>query len=333
MKSGETRTAFVTGGTGFVGTNLVKRLTADGWEVTALHRPTSKLDYLRRFRVRLVSGDVTDPVSLERAVPEGVDTVFHVAADLSFTAAGEAQQYRNNVEGTRNLLDVARRRGARCFVHTSTLGTYGGRPETFDESATQLGATSPLHYSRSKWLAEEEVRRAARDGFNALILNPGGILGPYDVRTWGAFFFLVRDGLLPYAPDQGQMVWCHVDDVVDAQVQASTRGRRGENYILGGAVAPLDEVLAEMAALQGLPNRVRRLPTALLMDLARAQAAIADHTGEPAIYTPDIVEVFADHYACRFEKAERELGYRAHTLREMLVDCHRWLCDEGLLAR
>lgn len=69
------------------------------------------------------------------------------------------------------------------------------------------------------------------------------------------------------------------------------------------------------------------------MDLARAQAAIADHPGEPAIYTPDIVEVFADHYACRFDKAARQLGYRAHTLREMLVDRHRWVREEGLLAR
>lgn len=327
------RTAFVTGGTGFVGINLVKRLTSEGWSVTALHRPTSNLDHLRRFPVRLVAGDLTDTASLERAVPEGVDTVFHVAADLSFAAAGEEQQYRSNVLGTRHLLGIARRRGARCFVHTSTLGTYGGRPGIIDERSPQLGGTSPLHYSRSKWLAEEEVRRAASEGFNALILNPGGILGPYDSRTWGAFFFLVRDGLLPYAPDQGHMVWCHVDDVVGAQVAASTRGRRGENYILGGESAPLHVVAAEMAALLGIPNRTRPLPTALLADLARAQAAIAEHTGEPAIYTPDIVEVFSDTYVCRSDKAAGELGYRTHTLREMLTDCHRWLSDEGLLAR
>ena len=331
--NGEARTAFVTGGTGFVGINLVKRLTAEGWSVTALHRASSNLEYLQRFPVRLAVGDLTDPASIERAVPEDVDTVFHVAADLSFAAAGEEQQYRSNVLGTRNLLEIARRRGARCFVHTSTLGTYGGRPEIFDESAPQLGGTSALHYSRSKWLAEEEVRRAASEGFNALILNPCGILGPYDARTWGAFFFLVRDGLLPYAPDQGQMVWCHVHDVVDAHLAASARGRRGENYILGGGSAPLDEVVNEMAALLRMPSRIRRVPTALLADLARAQGAIAAHTGEPVIYTPDIVEVFADNYVCRSDKAERELGYRTHTLREMLTDCHRWLCDEGLLTR
>lgn len=330
---GEGRSAFVTGGTGFVGINLVKRLTSDGWTVTALHRPSSNLEHLRRFPVRLSAGDLADPASLDRAMPEGVDTVFHVAADLSFAAAGEEQQYRSNVLGTRNLLDVARRRGARCFIHTSTLGTYGGRPEIFDERAPQLGGSSPLHYSRSKWLAEEEVRRAAAGGFNALILNPGGILGPYDSRTWGAFFFLVRDGLLPYAPDRGQMVWCHVHDVVDAHVEASLQGRRGENYILGGGSAPLDEVVEEMAKLLGVPSRIRRIPTALLADLARAQVAIAEHTGEPAIYTPDIVEVFSDTYVCRSDKAARELGYRTHSLREMLVDCHRWLCDEGLLSR
>lgn len=326
------RSAFVTGGTGFVGINLVKRLCAEGWTVTALHRPTSKVTYLKRFPVRLAEGDLTDGASLERAIPESVDTVFHVASDLSFAAAGEEQQRRSNVDGTGLLIDAARRRGARRFVYTSTLGTYGGRAEVFDESAPQLGAVASIHYSRSKWQAEEVVRAAARDGLDAVILNPGGILGPFDMRTWGAFFFLVRDGLLPYAPEEGVMVWCHVDDVVDAHLAAAESGRRGESYILGGEEAPLWRVLEGMARLLGIESRTRRIPARVLRDFATAQNAVAAHTGEPVIYTPELVDVFADTYRCRLDKAVRDLGYRTHRLDDMLGDCHRWLRDEGLLG-
>ena len=327
------KSAFVTGGTGFVGTNLVKRLCADGWTVTALHRPTSNVSILKRFPVQLVPGDLTDAGSLERAMPGDLDAVFHVASDLSCAAAGAKQQRRSNVDGTRFLIEASQRRRARRFIYTSTLGTYGGRAETFDESAPQLGATASIHYSRTKWEAEEVVRAAARDGLDAVILNPGGILGPYDARTWGAFFFLVRDGLLPYTPEEGVMVWCHVDDVVDAHLAAVERGRRGESYILGGEEAPLWRVLEGMARLLGMENRSRRIPAQLLGELARVQTAISAHTGEPVIVTPELIDVFADTYRCRIDKAVRELGYRTHTLDEMLADCHAWLRDEGLLAK
>src|SRR3954451_23508421 len=114
------RTAFVTGATGFLGLNLVEQLTGLGWTAVALHRPTSDLTYLKRFPVRLVEGAVEDAASLERAVPEGVDAVFHAAADVTFWSRHRERQTRTNVDGTRNVVAAALRRGARKVVHTST---------------------------------------------------------------------------------------------------------------------------------------------------------------------------------------------------------------------
>lgn len=325
------RTAFVTGGSGFVGHNLIRRLVAEDWRVTALHRPSSDLTYLQRLPVERVSGDLTDGASLLAAIPERVDAVFHVASDLNFWAQNNAQQTANNVDGTRHLVEAALQRGAKRFVYTSTLGTYGDRPGLITERSAQLGAQSRINYSRTKWAAEEVVREGVQRGLPAVIMNPGGIFGPFDRTTWGAFFFLVRDGLLPYVPDTGLMTWCHVDDVVAAHITAAEKGQRGHNYILGGAEADLWEVLGVMAELLGMPLKAHRLPSELVLRYAQIESDIAIHTGQRPIYTPEVIEVFAATYRCNDRRATTELGYTSSPLRKMIGDSHAWLRAEGLL--
>ena len=119
------RTAFMTGATGFIGRNLAEALVAAGWRVTALHRPRSDTGALAALGVDLAEGDILMPESLERAMPEAVDAVFHVAADTSMWSRHDARQTRVNVDGTRNVLAAARARGARRLVHTSTWNVYG----------------------------------------------------------------------------------------------------------------------------------------------------------------------------------------------------------------
>ena len=160
-----TRHAFVTGGTGFLGLNLVEQLMAAGWQVTALHRTNSDLAEIRRFPVDLVEGDLTDPASLRRVMPYGLDAVFHLAADTSVWARHDDRQTRINVEGTRNVVEAALAAGAKRFVHTSTWNVYGLEQGAIHESSPQLGATSWINYNRTKFLAEEEVRQGiARPG-------------------------------------------------------------------------------------------------------------------------------------------------------------------------
>src|SRR5277367_5054480 len=121
MPPSASRTAFVTGGTGFVGLNLVKELMIRGWDVTALHRPTSELKFLKRFRPTLKVGAITDPASLLGAIPQGTDTIFHVAGNTSMWRKGDAQQTRDNVEGTRNVVEAGLARGVRRLVVTSSI--------------------------------------------------------------------------------------------------------------------------------------------------------------------------------------------------------------------
>src|SRR5271169_6141503 len=115
------RTAFVTGGTGFVGLNLVKELMIRGWDVTALHRPSSELKYLKRFRPKLAMGALTEPASLSLAIPQGTDTLFHVAGNTSMWRKADAEQSRDNVEGTHNIVEAALSRGVRRLVVTSSI--------------------------------------------------------------------------------------------------------------------------------------------------------------------------------------------------------------------
>src|SRR6476620_6336283 len=160
------KTAFVTGGTGFIGLNLVEHLIQSGWDVIALHRPTSRLTELRKYPVRLVEGAVEDWASLDRAVPENVDAVFHVAGDVSLWSGHKQRQWRTNVEGTRNMVATALAKRSRKFVHTSSTAVYGIPAEPFDETSPKLGKYS-FNYQRSKAAAEEEVAKGVAQGLDA----------------------------------------------------------------------------------------------------------------------------------------------------------------------
>src|SRR4051812_49273552 len=161
--------ALVTGATGFLGLNLVRELTAGGWRVIALHRPNADLKYLRRFPVEPAVATLEDAASLDRAMPEGLDAVFHAAADLSSWHGHRDRQTRANVDGTRHLVDVAVRRGVRKFIHTSTTSVYGLPRLPFDETAPHLGRGSGFHYQHTKALAEVEVRAGIARGLDAVI--------------------------------------------------------------------------------------------------------------------------------------------------------------------
>jgi len=231
-----TQTAFVTGGTGFLGLNIVRLLTEQGWAVTALHRHSSDLTHLKRFPVTLVLGIIEDPASMLAAMPEGLDAVFHVAGDVSFWSGHRARQVRTNVDGTSNVAQAALTRGAKRFVHTSSIAVYGMQTEEFDETAPHLGLSSKIGYLRTKAQAEEEIQEAVKNGLDAVILNPANIVGPYDAANWGRLFRLVAEGKLPGIPP-GAAPFCSAAEVAQALLTAWERGRTGENYLLAGTQA------------------------------------------------------------------------------------------------
>jgi nucleoside-diphosphate-sugar epimerase len=322
--------AFVTGGTGFLGRNLVEQLVAQGWQVTALHRTASDVSEIQRLPVALVAGDLTDPASLWRALPQAVDAVFHVAADTSVWARNDRRQTRINVDGTGHIVTAALARGARRFVHTSTWNVYGLEQGAISEISPQLGATSWINYNRSKFLAEEEVRRGIARGLDAVIINPAHVLGRYDRRGWARLIIAAHERWLPGVPS-GAGTFCHAEAVAKAQIFAAERGRTGQNYLMSG----VDAAFAELFHVINLVTRarvpLRPLPPALFRLAARADTALAALTGREPEATPEGVAIATARARVVSDLAERELGYRPSALATMVEDSWTWLREAGLV--
>jgi len=324
------KTAFVTGGTGYIGINLVNELTRLGWSVTCIHRTGSDLRYLRRLPVELRAGNLHDAGSLCRAIPRGVDVVFHAAADTSSWSRRNAEQTATNVLGTRNVVNAARECGARRLVLTSTASAYGKQTGPVSESSPSTAANSWINYERSKWLSEEEVRRGIASGLSAVIMNPFAVFGPYDTSTWGKVFRTIGNGGLAVLPP-GTLPINHVTEVARAHIAAAERGRDGENYILNGESWPVAKILREMARLMGIELGAPVLPAFMFKAVARVAATVAGLTGKEPDMTPEMADILCRDNRVVTDKAERELDYRRVPVEQCLRDSYEWLKAEGLL--
>ncbi len=330
MSDRGSRRAFVTGATGFLGKHLVEQLLDQGWQVTALHRRDSDRSFYGERIVTWVEGSLQDQASLAAAMPAGVERVFHVAANTSVWARDAEIQRRVNVEGTRNLLAAALIRGAGRFVHVSTWSVYDlNRPE-IDEDTPQTGGSSWIGYCRTKWQAEQAVRMAADRGLDAVIVNPAHILGRYDLGNWARMFTMVQDGRLPGIPP-GSGSFAPAAAVAAALLSAGDRGRRGRNYLLGGADHSFQEVIAEIGFRLGAKVPGRVLPAAALRAAGRIHALKARLTGRPPELTPEAADMVCHRTRITSTRAVDELGYRPAPLYYMLADCHAWLKSAGRL--
>ncbi len=325
-----TKTAFLTGGTGFVGLNLVEHLIRSGWDVTALHRPNSKLTRLQKYPVRLVEGEIEDAHSLDRVMAKDLDAVFHVAGDTSMWAAHRQRQWRTNVDGTRNMVMTALAKGSKKFIHTSTSGVYGFPPYPFDETAPKLGKGN-FNYQHSKAMAEEEISKAVEQGLDAVILNPANVIGRYDWNSWSQFILRAANRQLLLIPP-GSACYCDVGAVVRAHVAAADRGRTGHNYLLGGSQASYSEVVQIVGRLLGRPTNSRVGRPLGLRLAGRALDRLSSLTGREPMITPESAAFLSANIICRSDKAIRELDYQPQSLEVMLKECIDWMVAENQLG-
>lgn len=323
--------AFVTGATGFLGLNLVEQLTERGWIVVAYHRPTSNIKRLSQFPLRLVEGEIADFDAVAAAVPQGVDAIFHLAANTTTWARRRKEQTRDNVDGTKAVIAAARAKAAKRLVHVSSWFAYGLDHATIHESTSQTGQFSGVNYVRTKALAEQEVKRAAAEGLPAVILNPAHILGRYDLKGWGRLFGLVAQHKLAGIPP-GSGSFCHAEAVARAVIAAADRGRVGHNYLLGGCDASFAEMVRFIGVLLRQPVPRRTLSHFSVRNSARMKAMVAAVTGREPLLTPQAAELMLAHPRIVSTKARDELGYQPASLRAMLDDAYRWLKGEGYLA-
>jgi dihydroflavonol-4-reductase len=326
------KSAFITGSTGFVGLNLIAELCTQEWEIHALHLPGEDLRYLSRFRVQPVAGNILDYHSLEQAIPENVDVIYHVAGDTSMWNKHNDRQFKLNVVGTRNMLKAAMGKKAGKFVHTSSISAYGYHPNRAISEQTESNAPAcGMNYNITKNLAEQEVRYYADLGLPVTIINPCNIIGPYDRANWSQIIKAVRQGKLRGIPP-GTGTFAHVRDVVRAHICAAEKGSPGENYILGGQVASFKEVINEIERLLGRKPSEKILSPSLLRFAVLVSRIKSIMTGKEPDVTPAKYKRLIGHLICDDSKAVRELGFCTVSIKEMLTDSYNWLLKENLLS-
>jgi dihydroflavonol-4-reductase len=318
--------ALVTGASGFVGAAVARALLAAGWQVRTLLRAQSSRRNLQGLEVEPVLGDLGEVGSLERAL-QGCEALFHVAADYRLWTTDPQALYRSNVDGTRNIVEAARRCGTARIVYTSSVATIGLRADARPSDENDLGRLEQMigHYKRSKFLAEAWVREAARGGMPIVIVNPSTPIGPGDVKPTptGRLVLDAATGRMPAYVDTGLNI-VHVDDVAAGHLLAYEHGRIGERYILGGTDLSLQRILAMIALASGRPAPRVRLPRALLLPLAYAAEALARVTGRETRITVDGVRMAAHHMYFSSARAVRELGYRWRPAQQAIDDAVRW---------
>jgi dihydroflavonol-4-reductase len=322
----------VTGGTGFVGANVVRALLKRGAEVRALVRPRSDTRNLDSLAVELVAGDLRDRGSLEAAL-EGCDTVYHVAAMYTLWARDRQEIYDSNVTGTINMLEAAGQAGVQKIVYTSSVATIGlpkdGAPGTEEVPLSPEDLVSD--YKRSKYLAEQEALKYAQRGLPVVIVNPSFPVGAWDVKPTPSGQMIVNflRGKIPAYVDTGLNV-VDVEDVAIGHVMAAEKGRIGERYILGHANLTLPEVFRLLAQVSGMNAPRLRLPYSVAYLSACVSEAIARTiTHKPPFVTLAGVQLSRKRMFFDTAKAVRELGLPQTPAIEALSKAVQWFRAHG----
>ncbi|MEP6548508.1 MAG: hopanoid-associated sugar epimerase [Gammaproteobacteria bacterium] len=326
--------ALVTGATGFVGAAVARALENAGWQVRVLARSGSNRSNLGALAAEVVEGDLAQVRQLERSL-EGCDGLFHVAADYRLGVRDAQPLYLTNVEGTRNILGAARTVGVARVVYTSSVATIGiptdGSPGNEGTAVSLINMIG--HYKRSKYLAEEVARNAARAGLSVVIVNPSTPVGPGDIRPTptGQLVLDAASGRMPAYVDTGLNI-VHVDDVAAGHLMAFERGTSGERYILGGEDMTLQSILNDISRLTGRKPPSIRLPYAAVLPMAYLAEGFARISGRTGRVTLEGVRMSRKRMFFSSAKAVRELGYRWRPPQQAFEDALRWFRDHGLLA-
>ncbi len=324
----------VTGVSGFVGSAVARALRAQGCRVRALVRASSPRANLDGLDLEIAEGDMRDEGSVMRAL-DGVDHLFHVAADYRLWAPDPEDIVRANVEGTRTVMTAALGSGVKRIVYTSSVATLAldldGRP--VDETAPQHPDKAIGAYKRSKTLAERLVEAmVVTQGLPAVIVLPSTPIGPRDVKPTptGRIIVEAARGRMPAFIDTGLNL-VHVDDVAAGHVAAWRRGVVGQRYILGGQDVGLGAMLGDIARLVGRRPPTVRLPRQAIFPLAYAAEAVARVTGREPFATVDALRMARYQMFFSSARAQRELGYSARPYGAALADAIAWFRQAGYL--
>jgi dihydroflavonol-4-reductase len=309
--------AFVTGGTGFIGERLVKRLRDRGDDVVALVRDRDKGVKLEQLGATLVFGDLSAQDAIRSGV-EGCDSAFQVAAvyKVGIPEKEHEAMYDANVRGTERVLDAAFQAGVGRIVYVSTVNVFGNTDgEIVDESYERPGNDFVSYYDETKYLSHQVAKDRIAKGAPVVIVQPGGVYGPGDHSEVGNVIDQTRNGKLFALPFAGLgLNLVYVDDVADGILLAHDKGQIGESYVLGGEIATMRDLVQKTAAIAGRKPPKREMPTGMIKMVAPAGPLVGKLMGFPPNFRELISASDGVTYWAKDDKARSELGYSPRNL-------------------
>ena len=326
------RSILITGGTGFIGSNLAAALLDQGCSVRILRRRDSDLRALNALDVEHALGDVRDPDSLRSAM-KGCDTVFHTAAVVSYWKKERPLMFDVNIGGTRNIVGCCIELGIQRLVHTSSIAAIGF-PEnsaTADETNAFNWQKYDVGYRISKFEAEKEIQRGVKLGLDAVVVNPSVVIGERDIHFHGGQLIRdIRKKKIFYSISGGMNI-VYVGDVVRGHILAAERGRTGERYILSGANLSHKEIISTIADVVGGIKPLFRMPSAFVKLTAEISEGFAGALGRRPWVTRELLAGAHLNYHFSCGKAEFELGYTRTPFREAVEKTFTWYLKNKML--
>ena len=325
----------VTGATGYIGGALARALADRDGAGSVRGVFHQRRAFFEEPRIEWVEGDVLDRDSLVAAF-RGAGVVFHLASLVSIDPRMADTVRATTVVGTRNVVEAALECGVRRLIHFSSIHAYNQLPldEVLDEARERAGGAHHTAYDWAKTFAEEEVHAGIKRGLDAVILNPTGVIGPYDAEPsyLGQFFVDIYRRNLPILVTGG-FDWVDVRDVVEAALVAETRGRRGENYILSGRWHSTAELARFAQSVTGVPAPRFVCPIAVARIWAPFQIAWDRFRGRRPKYTRDALTMLdRSNRLVSSAKAREELGFDPRPAADSVRDAYRWFEKHGKLA-
>ena len=322
----------LTGATGFVGYHVARALQDEGADLRLLVRKSSNLKNLEGLRGDTVTGDLADPASLKPALA-GIDAIVHVAADYRLWIPDPDTMYRANVDGTRELLRLAREANVARVVYTSSVATmhFFTNGMISDEDTPVLLDDMVGHYKRSKFLAEREAIAAAQNGQQVVILNPTTPIGPNDAKPTptGRIFVDFLNRKFPAYMDTGLNL-VDVFEVARTHVTALTQGKFGRRYILGGENLTLKQILDKMSAITGIPSPTVEIPFAVAATYAFFEEWITGRIrGREPRATLEEVRMGRKKMFASSARAQQELGFRILPVYPAMRAAIEWFREHG----
>jgi nucleoside-diphosphate-sugar epimerase len=309
---------FLTGGTGYIGRVLARRLVEEGHEVRALVRATSKVEPLQELGIATFVGDVADRFSLREGM-SGADWVLHAAADLSFGGPPERMR-KTNLEGSENVASLAYKLGVGRFLSVSSIAYFGGSPPdgSLADETTPPQEPFPSLYSATKHSGERAIQQWAKRGLRVNTVYPGFVYGP---PGRGGSNIVLRQLLGRRLPalvgKDRRMSWVFLEDVVDGILRVMEKAPPGRSYLFAGEVMTLGDFARRVCELGGV-----RLPPSIPLGLARAGVGLATpllrRLGRRSPFPPDQLASLERHWAFDDSRARTELDWRPRRVEEGL---------------